>query len=153
MVYLHGMSHQFEINVINAFHDKFCNDIGKFLKSSCFFVFGIQKKRRLYVFNFISFARICYLLCLLLFRFIAVSVIMVHGYYSWNIFDDLFKYLQFLKGCFHAFMQFPSHTQEHVEKKNTHTTMFFFEKSWAKFFLKPFVFVIQFQDKSRILFL
>ena len=51
---------------------------------------------------------------------------------------DLVKCLRFLKGSFHA--------EEHLErrKKHTHTTMFFFEKSWVKFFLKPFVFAIQF---------
>ena len=29
-------------------------------------------------------------------------------------------------------------------KRHTHTHQFFFEKSWAKFFLKLFVFAIQF---------
>ena len=38
-------------------------------------------------------------------------------------------------------------------KKHTHTRLFFFEKSWANFFLKPFVFAIQFLDRSWILFL
>ena len=62
---------------------------------------------------------------------------MVHGYCSWNIFYDLFKCVQFLKGCFHAFLQFPSHLQENLEKKTkyTHIRLFFFEKSWESFFL------------------
>ena len=50
-VYLQGMPHQFERNIINAFYNKFWNQIGKFLKHSWFFAFGIWKKRRLYVFN------------------------------------------------------------------------------------------------------
>ena len=72
-------------------------------------------------------------------------MIMIHGYCYWNIFDALFYCLQFLKGCLNAILQFPSHLQENLEKKNTHTQtkLFFFEKSWAKFFLKPFVFAIQ----------
>ena len=56
MVYLQGMSHQFEINVINAFYNKFWNHFGKFFKRSWFFCFWHLKKRRLYVFN------LCYLL-------------------------------------------------------------------------------------------
>ena len=51
-----------------------------------------------------------------MFRFIAFSIIMVHGYCSWNIFDDLFKCLRFLKGCFHVILQFPSQIQENLEK-------------------------------------
>ena len=67
------------------------------------------------------------------------------GYCSWNIFYDLFKCLRFLKGCLNAILQFPSNLQENLErKKHTHTRLFFFEKSWAKFFLKLFVFAIQF---------
>ena len=74
-------------------------------------------------------------------------MIMVHGYCSWNIFVDLFKCLRFSKGCFHAFLQFPSHLQKTLEKNShKHHTVFlvFFEESWAKFFLKPFVFAVQF---------
>ena len=43
MVYLQGMPHQFEINVINAFYSKFWNQFGKFPKHSWFFAFGIWK--------------------------------------------------------------------------------------------------------------
>ena len=71
-----GMSHQFPINVINAFY------------------------------NII---------------FIAFSMFMIHGYCSWNIFDHLFKCLQFLKGCLNAILQFPSHSQENLENTHTHT--------------------------------
>ena len=75
-------------------------------------------------------------------------MIMIHGYCSWNILYDLLKYLRFLKGCLNAILQFPFHLQKISEKKHmhtyTHTRLFFFEKSWEKFFLKPFVFAIQF---------
>ena len=41
------------------------------------------------------------------------------------------------------FQKFPSHLQENLEKKtHAHTALFFFEKSWAKFFYKPFVHLI-----------
>ena len=80
-------------------------------------------------------------------------MIMMHGYCSLNIFYDLFKCLRFLKACLNAISQFPSHFQENLEKKtHTDTRLFFFEKPWAKFFLKPFVFAIQFWNKSWILF-
>ena len=70
-------------------------------------------------------------------------MIMIHGYCFRNIFNNLFKCLQVLKGCLNAIWQFSSHLQEKLEKKDTHTRLFF-EKSWAKFFLKLFVFAIQF---------
>ena len=44
MVYLQIISHQFEIDVINALYDKFWNQFGKFFKRSWFFAFGIWKK-------------------------------------------------------------------------------------------------------------
>ena len=71
-------------------------------------------------------------------------MIMIHGYCSLNIFYDLFKCLRFLKGCLNAILQFPSQLQENLEKKHTRTRVFLFEKSWAKFFLKIFVFAFQF---------
>ena len=46
-------SHQFQINVISAFHNKLWNQFGKLFKRSWFFAFDIWKKRRLYVFNFL----------------------------------------------------------------------------------------------------
>ena len=85
MVYLQGISHQFEISVINAFYNKFWNRFGKFFKRSWFFAFGIWKKA--------SFAfLICYILVvniywcfnLLLFRW---SRYMINC--SWNIFDQV----------------------------------------------------------------
>ena len=35
-----------------------------------------------------------------------------------GIFYDLFKCLQFLKGCLNAILQFPSHLQENLKKKD-----------------------------------
>ena len=61
-----------------------------------------------------------------------------------DIFYDLFKRLRFLKGCLNAILQFPFHYQKKLEKTHTHTRLFVFEKSCAKFFLKLFVFAIQF---------
>ena len=55
MVYLQGMSHQFQINVISAFYNKFWNQFGKLFKRSWFFAFDIWKKRRRYVFNLLFF--------------------------------------------------------------------------------------------------
>ena len=43
MVYLQDMSHQFEINLINAFYNKFWNQFSKFFKRSSCFAFGIWK--------------------------------------------------------------------------------------------------------------
>ena len=48
-------------------------------------------------------------------------MIMIHGFCSWNIFYDLFKCLQFLRGCLNAILQFPSHLEENLEKTHTHT--------------------------------
>ena len=92
----------FEITLVNFF-----NILG--------FCFLLLKKRRLYVSNLLSSSDQCLLLC----RFIAFSMIMVHGYCSWNIFNELLKCLRFLKGSFHAFLQFPSHIQENLEEKHT----------------------------------
>ena len=54
-------------------------------------------------------------------------MIMIHGYCYWDIFW-LFK-------CYFAV---PIPLTRKIRKK--HTRLFFLEKSWAKFFLKPFVF-------------
>ena len=71
-------------------------------------------------------------------------MIMAHGDCSWNVFYDLFKCLGLLKGCLNATLQFPSHLPENIENTHIHTRLFFFEKSWTKFFLKQFVFAFQF---------
>ena len=65
---------------------------------------------------------------------------MIHGYCSWNIFYDLFKCLQFLRGCLNAILQFPSHLEENLEKTHTHQTDFL----WKTIGNKLFVFAIQF---------
>ena len=66
-------------------------------------------------------------------RFIAFSMIKVHGYCSCNIFDDLFKCLQFLKVSRHAIFKFPFHLQEILEKNKKYTV--FLWKIMAKVFL------------------
>ena len=52
MVYLQGMSHQFEINLSNAFYNKFWNQCDKFFRRSWLFAFGIWKR--------METIRICY---------------------------------------------------------------------------------------------
>ena len=140
MVYLQGMPHQFEINVINAFYNKFWNQFGKFLKRSWFFAFGIWKKRRLYVFN---------LLFLQWLIFIAFSIYCFfddHG--TWLLLLEYFWWFvqvsAIFERLFSCYFVVPISLTRKFREKNTHTTLFFFEKSWAKFFLKPFVFAIQF---------
>ena len=122
----------FEITLVNFF-----NILG--------FCFWHLKKRRLYVSNLLSSSDQCLLLC----RFIAFSMIMVHGYCSRNIFDDLFKCLRFLKGSLHVFFVVPiSHTRKFRKKTHTHYHVFFFEKSWAKFYLN-YLF-LQFNSKINL---
>ena len=81
MVYWQGLSHQFQINVINAFSIKFWNQFGKLFKRFWFFAFDIWKNRRRYVFNSLFFQWLI---------FTAFSMIMMQGYWSCNIFYDLF---------------------------------------------------------------
>ena len=92
---------------------------------------------------------ICYLLVINIYCFFNEhgTWLLLLEYFWWfvqvsAIFERLFS-------CFFVVPIF--HTRKF--RKKTRTTMFFFEKSWAKVFLKPFVFAIQFQDKSSILFL
>ena len=134
MVYLQGMSHQFQINVINAFYHKFWNQFGNLFKRSWFFAFDIWKKRRRYVFNLLFF-------------------VVISFYY---FFDDHDTWLLLLE-CFLWFVQVSAIFERFFKcyfvvpisltrkfRKNTHTRLFFFEKWWAKFFFKLFVFAIQF---------
>ena len=133
MVYLQGMSHQSQINVISAFYNKFWNQFDNFFKRSWLFAFDIWKKRRWYVCNISFFYWLI---------FIAFSMIMIHGYCSWNIFDDLFKCLRFLKGCLNAILQFPSHLQENLEiKKHTHTPDCFSLKNHGQSFFLNHLFL------------
>ena len=100
MVYLQGISHQFEIDVINAFYNKFWYQFGKFFKRYWFFAFGIWKKGG---FTFL----ICYFLVINIYWCFNLLLLRWSWYMvncSWNIFGDLFKCLQFLKGCFHAIL-------------------------------------------------
>ena len=62
-------------------------------------------------------------------------MIMVHGHCSWNIFNDLFKFLRFLKGYFHAILQFPSHLQEILENKPHTPHCFSLKNHEQSFFL------------------
>ena len=74
-------------------------------------------------------------------------MIMIHGYCSWNIFDDLFKCLRFLKGCLNAILQFPSHLQENLEiKKHTHTPDCFSLKNHGQSFFLSYL-LLQFNSR------
>ena len=106
------------------------------------FYFWHLKKRRLYDFNSLSSSDQCLLLC----RFIAFSIIMVHGYCSRNVFNYLFKCLRFLKGSLHVFFYFPSHIQENLEK-NTGTLPCFSLKNHRQSFFWNHLF---FQFTSKI---
>ena len=44
MVYLQGISHQFEIDVINGFFIKYLNQFGTFFKRSWFFALVSEKR-------------------------------------------------------------------------------------------------------------
>ena len=63
MVYFQGMYHQFEINVINAFYNKFWSQFGKFFKRSLIFAFGVWRKNEGFTFL------ICYLLVINIYCF------------------------------------------------------------------------------------
>ena len=146
MVYLQGMSHQFEINVINAFYNKFWNQYGKFFKLSWFLPFGIWKKWKLYVFNLLIF--------LWLIIFIACSIywffddhdtwLLLLEYFWW--FAQVSAVFERLFSCY--FVVAISHTRKF--RRNTQTTLVFFEKSWANIFLKPFASLfLQFNYKKN----
>ena len=133
MIYLQGMSHQFQINVINPFHDKLWNQFSKLFKRSWFFALDIWKKRWRYVFSLLFF------LVITIYCFFDDhdTWLLLLEYFWWFIqvsavFERLFK-------CY--FTVPISLTRKFRDKKtHTHTRLFFFEKSWAKFFLKSFVF-------------
>ena len=136
MVYLQGMSHQFQINVISAFYNKFWNQFGKLFKRSWFFAFDIWKKRRRYVFNLLFFVVINFYY---FFDYHDTWLLLLE-YFLWfvqvsAVFERLFK-------CY--FVVPISLTKNFWKNTHTDTRLFFFEKSWAKFFLKLFVFAIQF---------
>ena len=72
-------------------------------------------------------------------------MIMMQGYWSWDIFYDLFKSLRFLKGYLNAILQaLISLTRKLRKKTHTHTPDCFSLKNHGQIFLKPLVFAIQF---------
>ena len=139
MVYFQGMYHQFEINVINAFYNKFWSQFGKFFKRSLIFAFGVWRKNEGFTFL------ICYLLVINVYCFFDLLLFQ----WSWYMVTAPAIFLMICSSvcdfCKVVFMLFcSSHLKYTKFRKKTQNTMFFFEKSWAKFFLKPFVFAIQF---------
>ena len=139
-IFLQGMSDQFEVNVIIAFCNKFWNQFGKFFKHSWLFAFGTWKNEgfTFLICYYFSVINIYCFLDLLPFRWSWYMII------APGIFLMICSSVcDFWKVVFMLFCSFSSHIQKKSEK-NTHTTMFLFEKSWAKFFLKPFAFAIQF---------
>ena len=135
MEYLQGMSHQFQINVISAFYNKFCNQFTKLFKRSWFFAFDIWKKRRRYVFNLLFF------LVIKIYCFFDDhdTWLLLLEYFLWfvqvsAVFERLFK-------CYFAV---PISLTRKFRKKHTQTRLFFFQKLREKFFLKLLLFAIQF---------
>ena len=120
----------FEISLVN-----FLNVLGFLLLAS-------EKKRRLYVFNLLGFfiINIYSFFDLLFFR------------RSWYMVTDLGIFLiicsnvcGFFKVVFVLIFSPISLTRKFRRKKTRkHHNVFFFEISWPKFFLKPFIFTIQF---------
>ena len=131
-IFLQGMSHQFEVNVIIAFYNKFWNQFGKFFKHSWFFAFGIWKNEgfTFLICYYFSVINIYCFLDLLPFRWSWYMII------APGIFLMICSSVcDFWKVVFMLFCSFLiSHTKK-IRKKHTHTTMFLFEKSWGKFFL------------------
>ena len=83
---------------------------------------------------------ICYLLVITIYCFFNDhgTWLLLLEYFRW--FVQVSAIFERLVSCF--FVVSISHTRKY-SKKHTHYHVFF-EKSWAKFFLKPFVFAIQF---------
>ena len=95
MVYLQGMSHQCEINVINTFYNKFWQILVTLLNVLGFLLLASEKKGYKFL--------ICYFLVINIYYFFDLLLFNVHDYCSWYIFN-LLKCLRFLKGCFPAFV-------------------------------------------------
>ena len=90
-----------------------------------FLLFTSEKKSGGYTFL------ICYFLVINIYCFFDYHV---HGSCSWNISDDLFKFLRFLKGCLNAILQFLPHLQENLEKHtNTHQAVFLWKNMGKAF--------------------
>ena len=123
MVFLQGMSHQFQINVINAFYNKFWNQFGKLFKRSWFFAFDIWKKRRRYVFNLLFFVVINFYY---FFDYHDTWLLLLE-YFLWfvqvsAVFERLFK-------CYFAV---PISLTRKFRKKHTRTRLKFVEFYFAK---------------------
>ena len=111
---------------------------------SGFLLLTSENKRRRYAFNLLFF------LVINIYCFLNDhdAWILLFEYFLWfvqvsAVFESLFK-------CYFAVpISLP---RKFRKKTHTDTRLFFFEKPWAKFFLKPFVFAIQFWNKSWILF-
>ena len=140
MVYLQGISHQFEIDVINAFYNKFWNQFGKFFKRSWLFAFGIWKKGGFaFLICFFLVVNIYWCFDLLLFRWSWYMVWLLLGYLWW--FVQMSAIFERLFSCY--FVVSISHTRK-FRKKNTHHIVFFTTNHGKSFFLKQFVFPGQF---------
>ena len=138
MEYLQGMSHQFQINVISAFYNKFCNQFTKLFKRSWFFAFDIWKKRRRYVFN-------------LLFFLVINIYCIFDDHDTWLLLLEYFLWFAqvsaFSERLFKCYLQFPSHLQENLEK-NTHKPDCFSFKNYAKSFFLNYFF-LQFNSRKN----
>ena len=144
MVYLQGMSHQFEINVINAFYNKFWNQYGKFFKLSWFLPFGIWKKWKLYVFNLLIFLR--------LIIFIACSIYwFFDDHDTWLLLLEYFlRFAQVsavFERLFKCYFAVPISLTRKFRKKNTHTLPCFSLKNHGQSFFLNHLFL---QFNSRI---
>ena len=124
MVYLQEMSHQCQINKINASYNKFEISLVVNVLNVLVFLLLTSEENGGDSFLICNFFSDLYLL----FRW---SWYMVTAYGIF--FYDLFKCLRFLKGCLNAIFQFPSHLQENLEKKHTHTPDFFSLKNHGFF--------------------
>ena len=135
MEYLQGMSHQFQINVISAFYNKFCNQFTKLFKRSWFFAFDICKKRRRYVFN-------------LLFFLVINIYCIFDDHDTWLLLLEYFLWFAqvsaFSERLFKCCFVVPISLTRKFRKKHAQTRLFFFQKLREKFFLKLLLFAIQF---------
>ena len=134
MVYLQRMSHQFQIDVISAFYSKFWNQFSKLF----FLVFSFWHLKKTDAIR-LQFA-IFLVINIYCFFDDHDTWLLLLEYFLWFVqvsalFERLFK-------CYFAVPI--SLTRTFRKKAHTHNRRFSFEKSWAKFFLKLFVFAIQF---------
>ena len=110
------MYHQFEINVINAFYNKFWSQFGKFFKRSLIFAFGVWRKNEGFTFL------ICYLLVINVYCFFDLLLF----WWSWymvsarGIFLMICSGVRDLERFFSCYFVVPiSHTRKF--RRNTYT--------------------------------